>query len=345
LNREEIAAIGVDVGGTKIAAGLVSARGEILARQREVIQKGRGDGLTPAKQIGAMVSNLRSAAGSEGLSVAGCGVAVPSFVNRASGEVRWAPNIDGWKDFPLGRLLQDWTGVPVALDYDGSAAVLGEQWVGAACGASDVAFIIVGTGVGAGFIFDGRVYRGASGLAGGIGWSCLESEAIGEPLLGAGGFLETVAAGPGIARRFCLQRSRAEKEGGAVDAPGAPGRRGADVTVAVDVTAEGVLSLASAENAVALSVTKDTVRYIGMAVANLISTLNPEVVVLGGGIGCHLGPYLDGIRDIVRQTAQPQSMKEARVVTSALGDDAGIVGSARSILDLVSQRRGDEPAG
>lgn len=327
MNREEIAAIGVDVGGTKIAAGLVSARGEIIARQRELIQKGRGDGLTPAKQIGAMVSSLRSVARGRGFGVAGCGVAVPSFVNRTSGEVRWAPNIDGWKDFPLGRLLEDWTGLPITLDYDGSAAVLGEQWVGAAHGASDVALIIVGTGIGAGFIFDGHVYRGASGLAGGIGWSCLESEAIGEPLFAAGGFLETMAAGPGIARRFCLQQRAA----GVVVAP-------------PDVTARDVFDLASAGNAVALSVMRDTARYIGMAVANLVSTLNPEVVVLGGGVGRHLGPYLDGIRDIVRQTAQPQAMKESKVVTSALGDDAGIVGSARSILDFVSQRGGDEPA-
>lgn len=332
MNREEIAAIGVDVGGTKIAAGLVDTRGELLARERELIRQGRGDGLTPAKQIGAMVSNLRSVARSKGLSVAGCGVAVPSFVNRASGEVRWAPNIHGWKDFPLGRLLEDWTGLPVALDYDGSAAVLGEQWVGAARGASDVALITVGTGIGAGFIFDGRVYRGASGLAGGIGWSCLEGEAIGEPLFRAGGFLETVAAGPGIARRFCLQRSLAGEEGNAV---GAPGGRG------VDVTAEDVFALASAGNVVALSVVRDAVRYIGMSVANLISMLNPEVVVLGGGIGCHLGRYLEGIHDVIRRTAQPQAMTEARVVTSALGDDGGIIGSAKGILDSVSLLGGD----
>jgi len=333
LSQEGIAAIGVDVGGTKIAAGLVDTRGEIVAREREPIQKGRGDGLDGAEQIRDMVSNLRGAAGSRGLSVAGVGVAVPAFVNGSAGEVRWAPNIDGWKDFPLGRLLEDWTGLPVALDYDGSAAVLGEQWVGAARGASDVAFIIVGTGIGAGFILDGRVYRGATGFAGGIGWSCLESRAIADPAFRAAGFLETMAAGPGIARRFGLQRSLAGAEG---DATGAPRGNGASGTTRMDGTAEDVFALASAGDAIALGVVREAARYIGMSVANLISTLNPEVVVMGGGVGCHLGPYLDEIRDVIRRTAQPQSMKEARVVTSTLGDDAGIIGSAKNVLDSAS---------
>ena len=119
MSRKEIAAIGVDVGGTKIAAGLVNGHGEILAREREWIEKGTGDGLLPARQISAIVSKLKDAALNKALRVTGCGVAVPAFVDRGAKKVMWAPNIEGWNDFPLGRLLEDWTGLPVILDYDG----------------------------------------------------------------------------------------------------------------------------------------------------------------------------------------------------------------------------------
>lgn len=357
MPRKEIAAIGVDVGGTKIAAGLVNGHGEILAREREWIEKGTGDGLIPAGQIGAMASKLRDAALHKGLRVAGCGVAVPAFVDRAAGKVIWAPNIEGWRDFPLGRFLEDWTGLPVMLDYDGSAAVLGEQWVGAACGASDAILLIIGTGIGAGFIFNGRVYRGATGLAGGVGWNCLESEAVEDPFFRAGGFFETVAAGPGIARKFCLERSLIEGEGDEANIPGdewdvagspgdgeegagAPGGGRSEASRAYrgrggDVTAEDVFALASKGDPVALGVVREAVRYIGVAAANLISALNPEVVVLGGGVGCHLGPYLEEIHQVINWTAQPQAMNVAKVVTAALGDDGGMIGSARDVLESI----------
>lgn len=335
LSRKEIAAIGVDVGGTKIAAGLVNGHGEILARERGWIEKGTGDGLLPARQISAMASRLKDAALSKGLRVAGCGVAVPAFVDRSAGKVMWAPNIEGWRDFPLGRLLEDWTGLPVILDYDGSAAVSGEQWVGAASGRSDVILLIIGTGIGAGFIFNGQVYRGATGLAGGVGWNCLESEAVRDPFFRAGGFFEMVAAGPGIARKFRLERSLVQEEGGEAAIPGEETietggvcREGGE-----DVTAEDVFAFAAAGNPVALGVVREASRYIGMAVANLVSALNPEVVVLGGGVGCHLGPYLEEICQVINWTAQPQAMKAAKVVTAVLGDDGGVIGSARSVLE------------
>ena len=324
LSLSKITAIGVDVGGTKIAAGLVDQRGQILIREKAALSKGKRDGLLPAEQIGSMVGRLNSAARERGLSVVGCGVAVPAFVDRATGDVLWAPNIEGWRNFPLGQFLRELTGLPVILDHDGPAAILGEQWVGAARGSSDAVFLIVGTGIGAGFILNGQVYRGASGLVGGVGWTCLESGAIEEPFFKAGGFLETVAAGPGIARRFREEESLAGGEEDETWASSA-GR--------VEVTAEEVFAFASEGNLRARRVVTEAARYLGMAVANLISALNPEVIILGGGVGCHLGPYLEEIYQVIKETTQPQALEVVRVVTAVLGDDGGVIGSARGFLD------------
>ncbi|HHY31707.1 MAG TPA: ROK family protein [Firmicutes bacterium] len=317
------AAVGVDVGGTKIACGLVDATGAVLESRRVTIDANDPTGKGPFRQIAEMVCQAVDAARGMRLAVVGCGVAVPAVLDRGSGVVIWAPNIAGWRGFPLGDLLQDATGVPVLLDHDGPAAVLGEQWMGAARGCDHVVLLIIGTGVGAGFILDGRVYRGARGIAGAVGWSCLEPEAVEDPVYREKGFLETVAAGPGIARQLRERITRGEPSI-ALDIAGG------DVCA---ITAEVVFSSAEKGDETARRVVGRAVRYIGMAVSNLVSAFNPEVVVLGGGVGHRLGPYLGEIRRVVDATAQPQSAPVVRVTCAKLGDDAGVIGAARLAME------------
>lgn len=312
-------AIGVDVGGTKVACGLVDLKGRVLARNRKAIDISDGDGRCPAEQIAGMIRELADIARVTGNPVVACGIAVPAVVDREAGKVVWAPNIPGWRDFPLGEFLRSKTEIPVCLDHDGPAAVAGEQWVGAARGLSHVVLIIIGTGIGAGLILGGRVYRGSQGIAGGIGWSCLESDAIEAPLYRGKGFLETVAAGPGIAREVRDEILRGRTSLALEISGGDPGA----------ITTEAVLAAAARGDEVAREVLARAVRYIGMATANLVSTFNPEIVVLGGGVGGHLGPYIDDIKHVVEVTAQPQAGAVVRVVTAELGDDAGVIGAAK----------------
>ena len=308
----EDAAIGIDVGGTKIACGLVNRCGVVLRGLREEIENRGGDGLGPAEQIAAAIRSLSADASRQGYKVSACGVAVPAVLERESGRVIWAPNIPGWRDFPLGGMLGARTGLGICLDHDGPAAILGEQWVGAARGAADAVLLIVGTGIGAGYILGGRVQRGARGAAGGVGWWCLEAGAAGEASYRDRGFLETVAAGAGIARAY---------------------RRQAGLDDDAGTTAREVFALAAGGDEIARRVLARTCRYLGLAVANLVSALGPEVVVLGGGVGRNLGPYLDRIAEVVGTTAQPQAAAGARLVTAALGDEAGVIGAARFALE------------
>ncbi|MDI7247866.1 MAG: ROK family protein [Bacillota bacterium] len=323
------AAVGVDVGGTKVACGLVDMTGAILERRRVAIDAGDPTGMHPLEQVAAMVRQLADEARDVGLAVAGCGVAVPAVVERSCGRVVWAPNIAGWRDFPLGELLQARTGLPVFVDHDGPAAVMGEQWAGAARGCAHAVLLIIGTGVGAGFILDGRVYRGARGIAGAVGWSCLEPGAVEDPAYREKGFLETVAAGPGIARQVREKVARGERSLALELA-------GGDIQA---ITAEVVFAAAEGGDEVARQVIARAVRYIGMAVSNLVSTFNPEVVVLGGGVGRRLGLYLGEVRRIVDATAQPQAAPVARVACAELGDDAGVIGAARMAMEALGLTR------
>lgn len=299
------AAIGVDVGGTKIACGLVDMRGGLVATSRRELASGSAG--EPARQIASMAAALMREGSRLGFTTVACGVAVPAAIDRAAGRVIWAPNIQGWENYPLAEVIRAELRVPVYLDHDGPAAVLGEQWAGAARGARDAVYLIVGTGVGAGLILDGRVHRGAHGFAGGIGWFGLEAAAVGNSMYRGKGFLETMAAGPSLARRY------AETIG---EAPAA-------------LAAEDVFAAAGRGDERAVRILREACQYLGLAVANLVSLLNPEIVILGGGIGRNLGPYLPDILEIVRRTAQPQAAAEARLVTAVLGEEAGILGAAR----------------
>jgi len=154
----------IDVGGTKIAAALVDPQGRIRKRLRESTTQDSGEALV--EQVLALARRLVTHA--EG-AVRGIGLAVPAVVEAESGVVRWAPNLP-WRDVPLAALVQNALGLPALIAHDGHAAALGEHWTGAGRGARNLVFLVAGTGVGAGLILDGRLYRGSRNLAGAIGW-------------------------------------------------------------------------------------------------------------------------------------------------------------------------------
>lgn len=304
-----LTAIGLDVGGTKIAGGLVDGEGTILTARRIQLDRGSGDGDRPLEQLTVLIEELRRTAEAGGHEVCACGLAVPAFVDCTRGIVVWAPNIPGWRDLPLAALLRERTGLPLFLDHDGPAAILGEQWLGAARGTRDAVLLIIGTGIGAGYVLNGRVYRGGHGMAGGVGWSRLGLEEPDDPHSREVGYLEALAAGPGIARRYLREAGRTDT-----------------------VRTEEVFALASGGDAAARRVLAETCRYIGLAAANLVSAFDPEVLILGGGVGANLGPYLAEIEAVVRAAAQPQAADRVRLATAALGNDAGFLGAARLAL-------------
>ncbi len=263
--------VAVDLGGTKVAAGAVDRRGTIRRRVTEPVE---------ASAVDQIVRIARSIDASP----AAIGVAVPGLVRR-DGTV-WAPNLPGWERVPLARILRRKFGVPVFVESDRNATVLGESWRGAARGKDDVIALIVGTGIGAGILSGGRIVRGAHELSGCAGWMVVSDETNENTT--RSGSLEALAAGPALARH---------KDFGHLG------------------------------------------QLLGLAVANLISLFDPEVIVLTGGVTDSADRFLDILVQNARRRAQPLSAPQVEIVVSTLQSDANLLGAARLALGTVEDRR------
>jgi glucokinase len=252
-----------------------------------------------ARSLDASVAQVADLAGGAGA----VGVIVPGIYTAATGHA-WCPNLWGRDEVPLLAALRARIGATVVVDSDRAGYVLGEAWLGAARGLRDVAFVAIGTGIGVGILSGGRVLPGAHGIAGAAGWFALDpawNEAY-----GTSGCWEAESAGPAIARHA-----------GAADAAAA-----AQAARAGDPRARDAIARAA--------------RYCAMGVANLVSLLNPEAVVLGGGVMQGAGDLLlDPIRAGVRRWAQPIAAARCRIELTRLGEDAGLLGAARLALDTL----------
>ncbi len=229
------------------------------------------------------------------------GVIVPGIYSPATGAA-WCPNLWGADHVPLRKALKDAVGARVLIDSDRSGYVLGEAWMGAARGLRHVVFVAIGTGIGVGILSDGLVVRGAAGIAGAAGWFALNPEW--NASYAALGCWEAEASGTGVARAANMPDARA------------------------------VVTAARAGDERALRVLRRAAHYTAMGVANLISVLNPEAVVLGGGLMAGAGDLmLDWIRDEVPRWAQPIAAAQCRIELTQLGEDAGLLGAAKLALD------------
>jgi glucokinase len=321
--------IGLDLGGTKIAAALFPRRGEPAHRETIALAGRTG------RDVGALlvdrVRTLLGAAERGGMPAAGVGIAVPGIYRGGTGTV-WAPNIPGWEDYPLVEELRAAVpdGVAVRVDSDRACAILGETWRGGAAGERNAIFLVVGTGIGAGILVEGRIVRGAGGAAGAIGWLALDRpyredyEAV--------GCFEYHASGPGIAAKARrLVQADASYHGVL--------RRGDLGTL----TARHVLAACDDGDPIAVRVLDEAVVYWGMAVANLVSLFNPATIVFGGGLFGPAVKYLERIHAEATRWAQPISIRQVTLRGSQLGDDAVLYGAGR--LATLSQVEGAAIAG
>ena len=315
---------GVDVGGTKISSALFTNKGEMLAKSKVPIDKAGGE--RAADQVAAAIRGLERAAADEGGLLLAAGVSIPGIVYSETGRV-WAPNIPGWDRFPLLERLEREDDSPefpdVLLVSDRSAYVTGEAWRGAAAGATDAVFLAVGTGIGAGLLSGGRLILGQEDIAGAVGWFGLNPDF--KPAYAAMGCFESEASGSSVARKALelLGAGRAslirELAGGRL----------------ADVTAETVAEAARRKDPLALEVVADAVSYIAMGIANIVSLLNPQVVVLGGGLFQAADVFLEPVRREFRRWAQPRAAETVRLELSALGEDAGLYGCGKLAWDSI----------
>jgi glucokinase len=317
-NEVHMAVIGLDLGATKLASALFGDDRKIHERTGALLRGRSGDGV--GRLMVEQVWELREAAAARGMEIDAVGASVPGIAHHEDGTV-WAPNIAGWERYPLRELLRGAVeeSCPAVIESDRASSILGEVSRGVARGRRHAIFLAVGTGIGAGILVDGAILRGAHDIAGAIGWMGLDRPFRDDYRL-CGGF-ESHASGAGIAR---VARELLEAEP-THDGPlraFAPGQ----------ITAHEVFAAYAAGDGLAARVVASAVQFWGMAVANLVSLFDPEVIVLGGGLFGPARNQLDRIVAEARQWAQPISFEKVTVCASALGQDACLFGTCELAL-------------
>lgn len=313
-------AVGVDVGGSRMAGALVDLdrEGRVLER-REVPTPA----LDPEATVRAIVALARELAGGEG--VAAVGVAAAGMVDR-QGVIRYAPNI-AWRDLPVAHRVRAEVELPVRVENDATAAAWGEFRFGAGRGVRDLLMVTVGTGIGGGIVLNGELVRGANGFAAEVGHIVVEP---GGPRCGCGnlGCWEQVASGRTIARlgreaaRERLSREILELAGGDPE----------------QVTGEVVTRAARAGDPVALRILAEVGRRLGQGIAGLVNVLDPELVVVGGGASEAGDLLLEPTRQAFAEAVEGSAHRPpVPIVPAALGNDAGAVGAA----DLAARLAGE----
>lgn len=312
---EERTVIGIDLGGTKIAAAVVAEDGTLM--ERELVATEAELGLDHVLgRLAAVVETLRTRTSR---TVRAVGIGAPAPVSPSLGLVWEAPNLPGWERVPLRDILQASTGLPVALENDARAAGLAEARVGAGRGAQHMVFVTVGTGIGGAVVVDGRLVRGAAETAGEIGHMVMNPAG---PRCGCGnlGCLEQYAAGPAIERRAVeLLRT------------GTPSLLGE--LAPEQLTGERIAEAALQGDALGQQVYREAGHWLGAGIASLVNALNPELVVIGGGVAQTGDLIFDPVREGVRQHSLRRAHEVLTILPAQLGTDAGILGAAMAALD------------
>jgi glucokinase len=326
--------LGVDLGGTKISVGAMPADGsrQVALHSQPTLAEEGADAVVGriASMIGAVIAESMAATGAERGDFLGVGIGSPGPLDRENGIVITTPNL-GWHNFPLRDRVSAATGLRATLDNDANCATLGEWWTGAARGARNVVGLTIGTGIGGGLILDGKLYHGASDVAGEVGHTTLDSTGR-RCKCGNYGCLEAYASGPAIA-----DRAREALAGGEdslmlriLDGDGDLSR----------LTAQHVYEASKNGDDLAREVVRETARFIGTGVANLLNIFNPDVVVLAGGVA-QAGEELFGpLRAEVRRRAFKSAVEACRIVPGALGGSAGVVGAVATFLAQHSDEAG-----
>ncbi len=309
-------AAAIDLGGTKILAAVFAPDGSIVSRAKKMTRAERGAEVV----VDRMAEAVREAAAKAGVDVAelqAVGVGVPGPLDADTGVVFVAPNL-GWRDFAVGPALAERLGRPVRLGNDVSVAVLAEHEAGAGRGTRHMVGIWPGTGVGGGIVVNGRLYGGVGDLAGEVGHMTILADG---PKCGCGGrgHLEALCSRTAIVREIARRVKGGEKTR-------LSKITGKDVTQATS----GDLAKAIAKGDKMVSEVIDRAGYyLALGIANLANVLNPELVVLGGGVVEALGEsFVNGVAEQVRMQPLHAVTADLRIVASSLGDDAGITGAA-----------------
>lgn len=302
-----MAVIGIDLGGTKVAAAIFHADGKMLLKETKLL-----DGATGEKVADLIVEVVNSLIEQKNdVHIDAVGICIPGIVYSKKDTV-WAPNIPGWDNFPLKAHLEKGLGredIKIFIESDRTCYILGEVWKGAAKGCTDAIYLAVGTGIGAGILLDGRIIHGSNDIVGATGWMALENPYTHE--WDQCGCFETYASGNGIG----YQAKKLYRD---------------NTKSSYDVFA------GYGKDPIATEILDKAIQMWGMGAANLVSLFNPEKVIFGGGI---FGPAVQFIPRIYKEACkwgQPISMKEVKFCASAIDGEAALLGATALALRAIN---------
>jgi glucokinase len=313
----EAMTIGVDVGGTKVAAGLVDSKGAIIQKAR-VPMVATADAATGFAAVRDAVEALLAAAPDARGSVKGIGICSPGPLDPRTGVVLNPPNVPCWRNFPLGAETERAFKVPVRVDNDANAAGLAEAIWGAGIGYSNVFYATLGTGIGTGIIFDRKIYWGRTGSAGEGGHVSIDYNG---PKCGCGkrGCVEILCSGPAIALRARARISESNSATKVLELAGGKLEH---------VKAEHVGEAFHAGDALAGAVLEETADLLSVWLGNTIDLLDPEILVIGGGVAQLMSSFFDRMRKTIPCWSINPRAFEVPLVLAKYSADAGIAGAA-----------------
>lgn len=307
--------IGIDVGGTGVQVGVVNAQGNILAKDSIPTGVGR----PYQEMIRDMADCTRSALAKAGLGedqVQSVGVGIPGIADAKTGKVIFCTNL-GWRDIPLRETFRQYMDKPVHIDNDATVAGLAESVAGVSAGTDSSVFMTLGTGVGGGIVIHGKVWSGFHGVGSEIGHMILELD--GEPCTcGNRGCLERYCSATAIIR-MARELVAAHPDSMILALAGGNPEK---------ITAKIVFDAAREEDPMGKKVFRRYVCYLSQAIASIMQFLDPEIIVLGGGVSKAGAFLLDAVRQEVPKYLLFKNMPHARIELARLGPDAGIIGAA-----------------
>jgi glucokinase len=310
--------VGVDIGGTKVAAGLVDRNGEIKTQVRTPMVANR----EPSDGLAAVVSAidlLVARDAKERTLIGGIGICAPGPLDPNTGVVINPPNVTCWRNFPLAAEIEKVYGVPVKVENDANAAALAEAYWGAGRGFRNIFYAGIGTGIGTGIVCDNRIYNGRTGAAPEGGHMSIDYHG---PPCGCGkpGCVEILAAGPAIARR-ARAKLACEKSARSAVLNLAHGNIDA-------VTSEMVGQAYAAGDPLAKQTLLETVDLLSLWLSNIVDLLEPDVIIIGGGVAAMLNPFFGDITNGLAKYCIISRCPEIPLLKAHYGADAGIAGGA-----------------
>jgi glucokinase len=316
FKAENELAIGVDLGGSKIGIALVKNNGEIEKYIKIPTFAEQGKELTISR-IKQGIYQVIEEKDLQINNIAGIGIGAPGPVDYKEGVVHCAPNLPGWKEVPLANIIKDEFQIPVILENDANVAAWGEKKLGVARGIDDMVCLALGTGIGAGLILGGKIYHGKNNLAGEIGHIIVNKEG---PRCNCGnyGCLEAYSSAAGIKNRIYNKINSLKTEKQAFSfAP--------DLD---EISLVQIFKLARRGNEVVKDIVEEAIEYLGIGIATVINILNPEMVVLVGGLANEGEKLLTPLKEIIYKRAMSSHLPDLKIVFGKLGDYAGVIGAA-----------------